>query len=155
MTKYPHGKRNRRHKSVVDVKIQRVLAVRMILHSLCFMVAGGFLAACGQYFASPMMDRGELAVSIVRAFSLYALGFLALMPALMLDSFRLSNRIVGPICRLRKTVERIASGDQVAPLKFRSGDYWQDIPEQFNAMVEKLRAENVHEQETDELVAMR
>jgi nitrogen fixation/metabolism regulation signal transduction histidine kinase len=155
VTKKPRGERNRRHRTIVDAKIQRVLAVRMILHSLCFMIVGGLLAAIAQYFAAPMTDRGQLAESIGRNFALYALGFVLLGPALMLDSFRLSNRIVGPICRLRETVRQIAQNDQIVPLQFRSGDYWQDIPEQFNAMVEKLRDEREQKKDTEESVAVR
>ncbi len=122
----------------------------MFLHSLCFMIVGGMLVACGQYFEHPMMDRGQLVGSIARSFSLYALAFLVLSPALMLDSFRLSNRIVGPICRLRNAIQGIARDEQIAPLQFRSGDFWQDIPEQFNVMIDKLREGQASEADAEE-----
>jgi hypothetical protein len=155
MIRTASGEANRRHKHVADAKIQRTLALRMIFHCFCFMTLGGLFAASGQYFAAPLSERGQLAGSITQAFSLYALAFVLLMPALMLDSFRLSNRIVGPICRLRNTIRGISQGGPITPLRFRSGDYWQDIPDQFNAMIDKLQAEQGHPEDTEESTAAR
>lgn len=155
MIRNASGEANRRHKRVADAKIQRTLALRMIFHCLCFMVLGGLLAASGQYFSAPLSERGHLAASITQAFSLYALAFVLLMPALMLDSFRLSNRIVGPICRLRNTIRDISQGKPITPLHFRSGDYWQEIPDQFNAMIDTLQAERKHQDDTEEVAAAR
>ncbi|MEQ8211693.1 MAG: hypothetical protein RH917_17960 [Lacipirellulaceae bacterium] len=130
--------KDQRQKLYVDARTQRALALRMVLHCLCFMTVGGTVAAVGQYLTNPIGDRGELTTKILTNFSLYALTFVVLLPALLLDSFRLSNRIVGPVDRLRSTIKTLARGEAVPPLKFRQRDYWQDIPEDFNRLLARL-----------------
>ncbi len=94
MAEQENAQDNRRGKIVVDVSTQRALAARMMLHCLAFVVLGGLLAAGHQYLAAPFEERGTLLQSILHNFYAYALAFAILFPPLMLDSFRLSNRIV-------------------------------------------------------------
>jgi methyl-accepting chemotaxis protein len=130
----------RRRSVVVDVKTQRALAMRMVLHCMLFMVAGAILASVNEYLTSGL-NMQLLCESLTR--NSYACTIVALLPLLIYDSMNLSNRIVGPICRLRDTIRKISRNEQVAPLDFRARDYWQEVPREFNAMIERLRSDVV------------
>lgn len=65
-----------------------------------------------------------------------------LMPIVMFDLVRLSNRFTGPLFRMRGSMRQLARGERVQPLQFREGDFWHDVAEEFNAMadyVQRLR----------------
>lgn len=49
-----------------------------------------------------------------------------------------SNRLVGPIYRLKKVLEEGRDGQKVRKIYFRKWDYFQDLNESFNAFVEIL-----------------
>ena len=41
--------------------------------------------------------------------------------------------------RVRWTLQKIAAGEDVKPLKFRDGDFWQEFSDDFNAAMLKQR----------------
>ena len=68
------------------------------------------------------------------------LALVCLMPVFVRDTLTLSNRVAGPVHNMRNTIRKLADGEtDVRPLKFRKGDFWDDIPDLFNRMTETLR----------------
>ena len=53
--------------------------------------------------------------------------------------YAVSNRFAGPMVRVRWTLQRIAEGEDVKPLSFREGDFWQEFSDDFNAAMLKQR----------------
>jgi methyl-accepting chemotaxis protein len=51
-----------------------------------------------------------------------------------------SNRVAGPIYNLRKALGRILEGDKTVRIKFRKDDYFQELSEQVNLVLEKQAA---------------
>jgi len=51
----------------------------------------------------------------------------------------LSNRVAGPLFRLKKHMRDTIDGAESRPVKFREGDYFQDIAETYNELLEKLK----------------
>ncbi len=49
----------------------------------------------------------------------------------------LSNRIAGPLFRLRKEMKRVAEGGSPRALTFRKSDLFQAIAIQYNVLIEK------------------
>src|SRR5215469_13259135 len=43
------------------------------------------------------------------------------LPVVIYDFLRVSNRLVGPVLRLRKAMRALAAGEHVEPLHFREG----------------------------------
>ncbi|MEN1681377.1 MAG: hypothetical protein AAGJ46_17480 [Planctomycetota bacterium] len=130
----------RRQAAYVGLKSQRALAARMVLHCLLCTLIGGTTAAVFQYIGSTEQAAGTLWGSIGRNVCVMVFTAALLLPMIVVDSMRFSNRIVGPIYRMQSTLESIARGEQALPLRFRKGDYWQDMPVAFNSAVERLRA---------------
>ena len=78
------------------------------------------------------------AVSIlfVSVFGVIVLGIIALY---------MSNQIAGPLYRTKQSLARLGQGDLAFKLQFRHGDFLNDFPEIFNAMLERLRRQGVEE----------
>jgi hypothetical protein len=66
---------------------------------------------------------------------------LALIPAFVWDTMKLSHRFTGPMRRLRSAIHAAANGEDIEPLKFREGDFWSEVPADFNRMLERFRRE--------------
>lgn len=64
---------------------------------------------------------------------------LILLPFMLWDTLRVSNRFVGPLTRMRKHFRMGARGEQVPPIHFRKGDFWHDVSEEFNAMIAEMQ----------------
>jgi hypothetical protein len=77
----------------------------------------------------------------------YLVVFLMLLPIFLRDTVRLVNRVAGPWCRLRSVLQAINEGRDPGPLRFRDGDFGQDVAAEFNELMERLhRAESQVEQ---------
>ena len=51
----------------------------------------------------------------------------------------LSHRVAGPLYRLQKHMEDIASGREVSEVKFREKDFFPELAETFNRMIRRLK----------------
>jgi len=75
-----------------------------------------------------------------------------LLPIVIIDIVRLSNRFAGPMVRLRKAMHAAAEGRPFHPVHFRGDDFWSEIAEDFNKMAHKLNVRELEETtEDDEL----
>lgn len=66
-----------------------------------------------------------------------------LMPVLAWDAVKFSHRLLGPLYRFRKTVQSIADGESVRPIKLRKADYLGEFRDDFNRMLESLQKQGV------------
>ena len=62
-----------------------------------------------------------------------------LLPLAIYDMLRASNRIAGPVYRLKRELGRLADGKPVSEIAFRPGDYWQDVAEEFNRLAARIQ----------------
>jgi hypothetical protein len=66
------------------------------------------------------------------------LALLAILPFVAYDLLKLTNRFAGPVYRVRVTLERLARGETIRPVKFRDGDFWCDLAPQLNVLAARL-----------------
>jgi hypothetical protein len=62
------------------------------------------------------------------------------LPVVIYDFLRVSNRLVGPVLRLRRALRALANGEHVEPLQFRDGDFWHEFADEFNALARHVHA---------------
>ena len=62
---------------------------------------------------------------------------MALIPAFVWDTLKLTNRFAGPISRLRGALADASAGRATTPLQFRTNDYWKEIAQNFNCVMER------------------
>ena len=115
----------------------------------------------------PLWDCWEFLISgpdvpflacFATTWSRYASAFIvliALLPVVIYDSLRLSNRIAGPTFRLQGALRELASGESFPSLKFRRRDFWHDLAEDLNTLSLRLermeRTQREHATDTEEI----
>ena len=134
---------------LVDPQVQRALGRRILIHwmsligcLLCANLFFSFIASLGGD-----ADLRSVVLASLRSQITVVGVMLLLLPIFHRDTLRLSNRFAGPMSRLRTGVKALAQGQRVRPLKFRSGDFWQDMAGEFNrlaARMDELEARNRH-----------
>ena len=122
-----------RKKSFVDAKVQGALLRQFVWHWLltCVLVVGYlFLLESFQTgFRGSWSERGTRSGTDIPH---CCWSPITLFPVFVYDALRLSHRFAGPMVNLKKNLSKLARGETVAPLRFRDGDFWQEITNDFN-----------------------
>ena len=123
-----------RRKLLVDPKVQIALLIRVTAYWCFYVLAVALLllfindinAPDGTFFS--YLDLTE----VFRAHGVVVLVGLAMLPIILWDVLALSNRLVGPVYRLRKSMRALSNGQ---PLQFRKGDFRPEMADEFNALL--------------------
>ena len=133
----------KRRRLLIDGPVQLGLVKRIVFHWFTFLAAVVvvlplYRAIVTGDFATPFSQRlTQVGVESAILLTLFA----ALLPYFIYDTFRLTNRFAGPMYRMHQTIRSLAGGESLPPMKFREGDYWQEVAKDFNLMVERLQEE--------------
>jgi len=129
----------RRQQLLIDNDVQIDLVWQTVrFWLLCVISTGLFLCVGIALFGE---ERTAMAV-VNELFFKYgpaAVASIIVMPLVLMDIFRHSNRFAGPIYRLRTVLRQLAEGERVAHIKFRDDDYWQEVAEDFNLVLDRLQ----------------
>lgn len=63
-----------------------------------------------------------------------------ILPVVLYDLTKLTNRFAGPVVRLRRALHQMAEGRPLEPIRFRDGDFWPELAAEFNRAAEQLQA---------------
>ena len=141
----------KRRKALVDPEVQgdvlRKIAIHWILFFICNAIA---LMIWIRLFEQPDADWGQTFGDTMRRFMPFFIITMALIPAFVWDTLKLTNRFAGPIMRLRASLVEASEGRAVTPLHFRTNDYWREIATNFNALVARCQVESSEPNESDE-----
>ena len=130
---------NKRSRLVIEPEIQYALiwqlcrqwclhlAASLMLLSMLQVLLGGFFRPWSEHFQQIWPTLASLCVAM-----------LVLLPAYIHSSFKLSNRFVGPIHRLRMELRAIAEGKPYELLKFRESDFWPLIAKELDDAINVL-----------------
>ncbi len=132
------GKLRRQH--WVDSRVQGTLVRRILLHWCAFFVITLMCVSVLQLLlGDPNKTIAERIMSPGSGLLLIGVVMLALFPAFALDTIRFSNRFVGPIARLRRYMRELADGENITTLAFRDNDFWSEVADEFNQVVELVQ----------------
>ena len=120
----------------VDGQIQGALAMRIVIHWLIFAVIASVLTFTMQFLGDPLLPVSEHLRNVWQNQGIFGLVILMLMPLFLYDSVRLSHRFAGPIVRMRREINNLAAGNQPTHLKFRDGDFWTGLADDFNKLID-------------------
>jgi len=156
-------KRRQRTIYFVDRGVQGSLMLRFVGYwVLGLAVMFGLLAAYPIMLAAcfPFGDRPTAVQILAGTWAMFwpaMLASLMILPAVLWDLTRMSNRFVGPVHRLRHSMRDWADGKDVNPVVFREGDFWCGFAEDFNRAVATSRSTRstnlVHTEEPAEFAA--
>ena len=129
-----------RARILVDPKVQWSITGRVLIHWSLFLVCilsissmVRVLAAVGE---QPFADAFRSAlISQIPIFGV----MLMLLPIFLRDTLKLSNRFAGPMYRLRTALSALSQSEKIGPIKFRTGDFWQEAATDFNTVLSQLQ----------------
>src|SRR3954469_24308127 len=130
----------RRTKHFIDSNVQGALARRIILHWVVFLLVTAFVSFVLQVLANPFRPIADHFQDLWITQGPFLLVMVFLLPVFVMDTIKLSHRFAGPIFNLRREIRKVAEGQAPRKLKFRQGDFWHDLANDYNAMLSKLGA---------------
>lgn len=132
-----HFAMSQRNRFLVDPDVQLAIIRRMIMHWALAVLALISIGVSVQLLYAP--GDQSFADAIKSSFGaqapLLTIMFI-LMPVYIWDVIKLTHRFAGPILRLRNIFRDLANGGRAPRLRFRPGDYWQGIADDFNSFYE-------------------
>lgn len=128
----------------VDPKVQGALVIRAIVYWVACLVTISLMLLCWRIITGPARPLFLHFDDMWFFHGPALIASLFLLPMVIADIIRVSNRFAGPMLRLRRSMRALARGEHVAPIEFRDGDFWQDFAEEFNQVVVRVQgAESV------------
>lgn len=119
----------------VDRTVQGALARRIVFHWFVFFLLSLVSLLAIEYFTGdPNLTFGGHLGVMWGKYGFFVLLMLAIVPSFVYDSLKLSNRFAGPMVRLREGIRQLADGEDGKDIKFRDGDFWGDVANEFNRM---------------------
>jgi hypothetical protein len=129
---------NVRRKFLVDRRLQLAVAIRSVVYWCFCVVSIACWILCWWMMSRPELMLQGAATSLWYEFGPPLVASLLLLPIVVIDAIRLSNRMAGPMYRLRRAMHQLAEGEPVAPLSVRKNDWWRDAVEDFNRIAERM-----------------
>ncbi len=123
---------------LVDRQVQGSLIARTIAYWFFFQFSAVLMLICWESYTGPARGFLTLATDLVQRYGPALLASCLLLPIVMMDVVRLSNRFVGPVVRLKGALRALAAGENVKPLLFRDNDYWRDMAGDLNEVARQL-----------------
>lgn len=122
----------------IDRHVQGVLVGRVLLYWSGILIYFGLSIGCYHWWQNPEWTLTEHLWGMFEQVSPCLPTLVLLLPLVIFDIVRLSNRFAGPVYRLRKHLTDLSQNSQTSPLHFRDDDYWQQLAEPINLVQQKL-----------------
>ena len=128
----------KRKQVYVDPKIQGMLILRVVLYWIVCAISVTLMLLCWQVLSGPPQPFFSHLDMVWYHYGPAIVCSFLLLPLVILDILGFSNRFVGPMLRLRRSMHQLARGEQVEPLEFRDADFWQEFADEFNALAHRM-----------------
>lgn len=129
-----------RRQLFVDKDVQGVLLARVGVYWACCLITVVLLLLGWRIVVGPSRELDVHLDYLWYHYRPILLAALLLLPVLLADTLRLSNRFAGPMVRLKRGLSELADGrTDVSPIHFRRGDFWHDFASEFNRAVERVQ----------------
>ena len=125
-----------RKTNLVDHEIQGALAKRMAMHWVFFLAVVLVLSVALQWLSNPFTSVNDLLSNLWATQAPILLTMLCLIPVFIYDSIKLSNKLVGPMVRIRRAIRSLAAGEKTPPVSLRKDDFWKDMAEDLNRAID-------------------
>ena len=131
--------RSLRKSLIADIQVQGALTVRVVIYWMLCLVAIGTLLLLWRMVVRPLSPFDQQLYELWSIYRPAAVVSLLLLPIIVLDMLRLTNRFAGPVFRLRGAMRDLAQDKPVEPIEFRRGDFWRDFARDFEIVAARLR----------------
>lgn len=132
-------KRHSRNRLFIDPQIQGMLMVRCLGYWAAMLMTVTVLLITFRSMSGPAKIFYEHFDELWAQYQLPFIATVFLLPLVLLDIAKLSNRFVGPMVRLRRALREMANGEPIRLIHFRAGDYWSEVADEFNAVATRVQ----------------
>lgn len=146
--------KHKRRQLFIDRPVQVVLLFRALLYWAVCLMAQLLLVFFFAMVTSSEEDFFANGPQLWWHLQLLLLSSAVILPVILLDLLKLSHRWVGPVFRLRKCLHALSRREPVPPIRFRNGDFWQDLAGDINAVAAELNRQRAASPKDEELVAI-
>jgi hypothetical protein len=143
------SKKSLRKQFFVDPRVQGGLVWRLILYWMLCLAATTTILLCWRMITGPARVFYTHFDDMWFHYGPALIVSLLLLPLVIVDVIRYSNRFAGPMLRLRRSMRDLARGEHVEPLHFRNGDFWHDFAEEFNAVAARVEQTTVRRDQSE------
>lgn len=130
----------KRRQLLVDPQVQGML----MRHACCYCLGCILFVTVplliGLTVVFPQRTFVENLTALWTQYQAVLMALVLMVPFILYDLLKLSNRFAGPLFRLRREMRRLADGEDVQPIHFRDGDFWQDMAFRFNQILARIHA---------------
>ena len=129
----------RRRIFLVDSKVQGALMVRVVAYWIYCLFTISLMLIWWDMFAGPARPFMLVLGDVYQRFAPVAAASFLILPLVIMDVLRLSNRFAGPARRLKNALIELGEGKEVRPLLFRDNDFWQETAAEFNRVNDRIK----------------
>lgn len=122
----------------IDPKVQGALVLRVALYWVVCLMTLTLMLLCWRILTGPARMFYTHFDEMWFHYGPALIASFLLLPLVILDIVRLSNRFAGPLVRLRRSMRALARAEDVRPIHFREGDFWQEFADEFNAIRDRV-----------------
>jgi len=139
MTAQPNAPRKRLY---VDKKVQGAMVRKLVIYWVAclyaiFCVLAGVPYVIGMLVFSKYDVLPVLGETWIKFWPV-ACAAMLILPFVLFDMIRNTNKFAGPILRIRGEISRLLNGEDIRPVRLRNGDHWHELAEDFNELAEEL-----------------
>ncbi|MGI8979677.1 MAG: hypothetical protein ACR2FY_10650 [Pirellulaceae bacterium] len=129
----------RRRIFLVDSKVQGALMVRVAAYWVYCLFTITLMLVWWDMFAGPPRPFMLVLGDVYQRFAPGAAASFLILPLVVMDVLRLSNRFAGPARRLKNALCELGEGKETRPLLFRDNDFWQETAAEFNRVNDRIK----------------
>jgi hypothetical protein len=129
----------KRRQYFVDPKVQGALILRLIGYWGVTVITTTAMVLCWRLVTQPPKSLFSQIGDMWVFYGPALISSLLLVPLIVIDCVRMSNRFAGPLYRLRRCMRDLGAGLPVPPIHFRDGDFWIEVADEFNAVSAKFQ----------------
>ena len=115
--------------------VNRSLQLTILLYSL---VLATWVSLANFIFQSVLLGKFGLFAKLNFLY-VVPIGALIIFSSTIMFGLILTNRIAGPIFRLRQHMDDVAEGKTTKEMEFRKADYFSDVVEPYNKIIARLK----------------
>jgi hypothetical protein len=123
---------------LVDRQVQGALLWRIIVYWQFLVVSISLVLLAWDYYHTPSTSLAQAVLNVHARYGPVLFASLLLLPLIMFDVVRITNRIVGPVVRMRQALRDVADGLPAQPLNFRDNDLWRELGTEYNRAAARI-----------------
>jgi hypothetical protein len=134
----------KRKQVLIDKHVQGSIVAHLVIYWLTCIVAIEVVSLL--WFVATVPDQPSFFDYLLNATTLASgsrtiLTALVLLPFIIRDALKLSNRFAGPVFRMQRALKQVVVDGTFDPIELRENDFWHDFASDLNAALRRLKDE--------------